>query len=53
MGGPQPGQGLGSVEITFLKYGVYPTRHCCRLGAMSKRQQSPLLTSISSHEVSS
>lgn len=53
MGGPQLGQGLGSVEITFLKYPVYPTRNCCRLGAISKRQQSLLLTPISSHEVSS
>lgn len=52
MGGPQPGQGLGSVEITFLKYHVYLSCSCCRLGAVGKRQQSPLLPFISSHKVS-
>lgn len=52
MGGPQLWQGLGSVEITFLKCHVYPTHSCCCLGLVGKRQQSLLLPSISSHEVS-
>ncbi|MEJ1287592.1 small integral membrane protein 23 [Cricetulus griseus] len=49
MGGPQLGQGLGSVEITFLKSHVYPTQS--HLGVASNRKQFPHLPSISSHEV--